>query len=67
MPKVSIVLPSYNGEKYIRQSIESVINQTYQDWELIIVNDCSTDNTLAIAREYEDYDCIRYTRFCILL
>ena len=49
MPKVSIVLPSYNGEKYIRQSIESVINQTYQDWELIIVNDCSTDNTLAIA------------------
>lgn len=56
MPKVSIVLPSYNGEKYIRQSIESVINQTYQDWELIIVNDCSTDNTLAIAREYEDYD-----------
>ena len=56
MPKVSIVLPSYNGEKYIRQSIESVINQTYQDWELIIVNDCSTDNTSTIAREYEDYD-----------
>lgn len=56
MPKVSIVLPSYNGEKYIRQSIESVINQTYQDWELIIVNDSSTDNTLAIANEYDNND-----------
>lgn len=52
MPKVSIVLPSYNGERYIRQSIESVINQTFTDWELIIVDDCSTDSTLHIAEEY---------------
>lgn len=53
---VSIVLPVYNGEKYIRESIESVINQTYQDWELIIVNDCSTDNSESIAQEYANKD-----------
>lgn len=52
MPKVSIVLPSFNGERYIRESIESVINQTFTDWELIIVDDCSTDATLHIAEEY---------------
>ena len=53
MPKVSIVLPSYNGERFIRASIDSILGQTYQDWELIIVNDCSSDHTLQIAREYE--------------
>ena len=56
MPKVSIVLPSYNGEKYIRQSIESVINQTFTDWELIIVNDCSSDRTREIVGEYSSKD-----------
>lgn len=56
MSKVSIVLPSYNGEKYISKSIDSVLKQTYSDWELIIVNDCSTDHTLDIAREYADKD-----------
>ena len=49
MPKVSIVLPSYNGERFIRASIDSILGQTYQDWELIIVNDCSSDHTLQIA------------------
>ena len=56
MPKVSIVLPSYNGEKYIRQSIESVINQAFTDWELIIVNDCSSDRTREIVGEYSSKD-----------
>lgn len=56
MPEISIVLPSYNGEEYIRESIESVREQTYQDWELIIVDDCSTDRTLEIAREYAARD-----------
>lgn len=56
MPKVSIVLPTYNGQKYIRESIESVINQTFQDWELIIVNDCSTDSTPVIVEEFADLD-----------
>ena len=42
---VSIIMPSYNTSKYIEKSIRSVLNQTYQNWELIIVDDCSTDST----------------------
>lgn len=53
---ISIVLPTYNGEKFIRQSINSVINQTYKEWELIIVNDCSTDGTNKIVEEYAKSD-----------
>lgn len=54
--KVSIVLPTYNGAEFIDQSIQSVINQTYQSWELIIVDDCSTDSTPEIIREYSNSD-----------
>jgi glycosyltransferase involved in cell wall biosynthesis len=49
---ISIVLPTYNGAKYLRKSIESCIQQTYQNIELIIVNDCSTDETATIIQEY---------------
>lgn len=62
-PLVSIVLPSYNGEKYIRQSIESILAQSYENWELIIVDDCSTDDTPKIGREYCRKDSrIKYMR-----
>lgn len=54
--KVSIILPAYNGEKYISKSIESVINQTYENWELIIVNDGSTDSTPYICKKYAEED-----------
>lgn len=54
--KVSIVLPTYNGARYIRESLESILNQTYKNWELIIVNDCSTDETAVIIREYAAKD-----------
>ena len=40
---VSIVLPVYNGEQYIDKAVESIIGQNYKNWELILVNDCSTD------------------------
>ena len=53
---ISIILPVYNGEKYLSQSIESVLNQTYKNIELIIVNDCSTDTTLSISSSYAALD-----------
>lgn len=53
---ISIVLPVYNGEKYLRESIDSVRAQTYQNWELLIVDDCSTDHSAQIAKEYESKD-----------
>lgn len=53
---VSIVLPVYNGAKYVGKSIESVLSQSYKDVELIIVNDCSTDNTLEVISEYAQID-----------
>lgn len=55
-PTVSIVLPCYNGAGFLTQSIDSVIAQTYIDWELIIVNDCSTDNSLAIMQDFAAKD-----------
>ncbi|WP_349406740.1 glycosyltransferase family 2 protein, partial [Clostridium perfringens] len=42
---VSIITPSYNTEKFIDKTIQSVLKQTYKNWEMIIIDDCSTDNT----------------------
>jgi glycosyltransferase involved in cell wall biosynthesis len=53
-PLVSIVTPVYNGEKYIQECVESVLAQTYQRWEYIIVNNCSTDRTLEIVTNYAE-------------
>lgn len=52
MPLISIAMPAYNVEKYIAAAIESIISQTYTNWELIIVDDCSTDQTISIIEEY---------------
>lgn len=60
---VSIVLPVYNGEQYLRESIDSVLAQTYTNWELLILDDGSTDQTAAIADEYVRRDSrIHYYR-----
>jgi len=53
---VSVLTPVYNGEQFLAECIESVLNQTYQNFEYIIVNNCSKDRTLEIAREYEKKD-----------
>ena len=52
-PLVSIIVPVYNAEPYIHKTIQSVLDQTFTDWELILVNDCSKDNSLVIAKQYE--------------
>lgn len=62
-PKVSVLLPVYNGEKYILEAVDSVINQTYQDFELIIVNDGSRDNTEKVLKPYLKNSKINYYRF----
>ena len=49
MPTISIITPAYNCEKYLEEAVESVLAQTMQDWEMLIIDDCSSDNT---------YDCM---------
>lgn len=53
---ISVILPVYNGSKYLSESIESIMNQTYKNIEIIIINDGSKDNSLDIINEYSDKD-----------
>lgn len=60
-PTVSVVMATYNGEKYIKEQLDSILAQTYPIYELIIQDDCSTDSTPAICREYEaKYPCVHF-------
>ena len=61
---VSVITPTYNCAKFIRETIESVQKQTYQQWEMIIVDDCSTDNTKEIVDKYIKEDS-RIKYFCL--
>lgn len=62
MPKISIIVPVYNVEEYLTNCIESLLNQTFKDFELILVNDGSTDNSLEICKKYKNID----NRICIV-
>lgn len=55
-PLVSVITPAYNSERFIGETIESVQAQTYPHWEMIIVDDCSTDNTVQIVKQYKEKD-----------
>src|ERR1035437_799289 len=55
-PAISVLMPAYNAEKYIGEAIESILNQTFKDFELIIVNDASTDSTLSIIQKFAKKD-----------
>lgn len=59
-PLISIVIPTYNHAKYLKVALKSIIEQNYKNWEVIIVNNNSTDNTLAIISEFND------SRFCVI-
>lgn len=54
VPLVSVVLPVYNAEKYVGQAIQSIVAQSFQEWELIVVDDGSTDKSLAIVQSFSD-------------
>lgn len=53
-PLVTVIMPVYNTEKYLRQSIDSILNQTFRDFEYIIIDDCSTDDSLDVINSYSD-------------
>lgn len=55
-PKISLIMSVYNGEDYLSEAIDSVVNQSFTDWELIVINDCSTDSTSEILSRYEAQD-----------
>lgn len=59
---VSIIMPSYNTASYIAESIQSVLAQSYKDWELIIVDDCSSDNTDGVVKLYLSDERIKYLK-----
>lgn len=52
--KVSVIIPNYNHARYLDQRIQSILNQTYQDYEVIILDDCSTDNSCDVISKYRD-------------
>ena len=56
MPQISIILPVYNAERYINRTITSILQQTYADFELIAIDDCSTDSSLQKLKEWETKD-----------
>lgn len=53
-PKISVLMPVYNAEKYLKEAIDSILNQTFKDFEFIIINDASTDNSKKIIMSYDD-------------
>lgn len=61
MPEITVLMPVYNGEKYLRPAIESILNQTFSDFEFLIINDGSTDNSESIILSYKD-ERIRYVK-----
>ena len=53
-PQVSVIVPNYNHAPYLKERIDSILNQTFQDFEVILMDDCSTDNTRVILLEYKE-------------
>ena len=62
MTKFSIIVPVYNVEKYLKECLDSIVNQTFGDFEIICINDESTDSSLDILKEYSEHD----SRFVVI-
>ena len=54
MPKITVLMPVYNCELYIQEAIESILHETYSDFEFLILDDASTDQTVSIIKKYKD-------------
>ena len=54
MPAITVIIPMYNAEKYIGECLDSILNQTFQDFEVIVIDDCSTDNSRAVVEDYAE-------------
>lgn len=63
MPTVSVIVPGYNHAPYLRQRIDSILNQTYKDFELILLDDCSSDNSQEIMKEYAENPHVTHILF----
>ena len=59
-PKVSVIVPNYNHQAYLKERIDTILQQTYQDFELIILDDCSTDNSVNIIESYRDNEHVTH-------
>ena len=55
-PEISVIMSVYNGERYLKEAIDSVVNQSFESWELIIINDCSTDSSAEILADFASRD-----------
>ncbi len=63
MPTVSVIVPNYNHAPYLQQRIDTILNQTYQDFELILLDDCSTDNSQNILLDYKNHPKVTHIVF----
>lgn len=59
-PAVSVIVPNYNHARFLRQRLDSILNQTFQDFELILLDDCSTDDSVAVLREYASHSRVSH-------
>lgn len=59
-PKVSVIVPNYNHSAFLKERIDTILQQTYQDFELIILDDCSTDNSVSIIESYRNNEHVTH-------
>ena len=61
MSTVTVLMPVYNGTRYLREAIDSILKQTFEDFEFLIIDDASTDESASVILSYSDERCLLYT------